>query len=210
MLEKTLESPLDCKEIKQVNPKGNQPWIFIGRTDAKAETLILWPPDAKNWLTGKDPYAGKDWGQEEKGTTEDEMVARHHWLNGCEFEQTLRDSEGPGSLVCCSPWDLKESDTTRTEQQQKEKPEQTFWPIQYNGLNIIKVSFSLTTQSKVGKWFSSTRGISNPHSCFIVSQPLPRAFFSSVKSCHKEKRKSMEVLNQTQWSTNISSAICKL
>ena len=85
MLEETIESPLDYKEIKPVNPKGNQSWIFIGRTDAEAETLIFWPPDAKNWLIGKDPNAGKDWGQEEKGMTEDEMVGWHHWLNGHEF-----------------------------------------------------------------------------------------------------------------------------
>ena len=88
-LEKTLESPLDRKEIQPVYPKGNHPWIFIGRADAEAETLILWPPDAKNGLTGKDPDAGKDWGQEEKGTTEDEIVGWHHWLDGHEFEQAL-------------------------------------------------------------------------------------------------------------------------
>ena len=86
VLEKTLESPLDCKEIKPVHPKGNQSWIFVGRTDAEAETSILWPPDAKNWLTGKDSEAGKDWGQEEKGMTEDEMVGWHHQLDGHEFE----------------------------------------------------------------------------------------------------------------------------
>ena len=87
VLEKTLESPLDCKEIKPVTPKGNQSWIFIGRTDTEVETPILWPPDAKNWLLGKDPDAGKDWRQEEKGTTDNEMVGWHHWLNGKEFEQ---------------------------------------------------------------------------------------------------------------------------
>ena len=86
VLEKTLESPLDCKEIKSVNPKGNQPWIFIEKTDAEAETPIFWPPDAKNWLIGKDPDAGEDWRREEKGATEDEMVGWHHWLNGHEFE----------------------------------------------------------------------------------------------------------------------------
>ena len=86
VLEKTLESPLDCKEIKPVHPKGNRSWIFTGRTDAAAETRILWLPDAKNWLIGKDPDAGKDWRQKEKGTTEDEMVGWHHWLNGQEFE----------------------------------------------------------------------------------------------------------------------------
>ena len=112
VLEKTLESPLDCKEIKPVNPKGNQPWIFMGRTDAEAEAPILWPPDEKNWLIGEDPDAGKDWGQEEKGTTEDEMVGWHHWFNGHGFEQTLGDGEGQRSLVCCSPWGCKESDMT--------------------------------------------------------------------------------------------------
>ena len=112
VLEKTLERPLDSKEIKPVNPKGNQPWIFIGRTDAEAETLILGPPDAKNWLFGKDPDAGKDWRQEEKGTTEDEMVGWHHQLDGHEFEQALGVGDGQRSLVCCSPWDRKESDTT--------------------------------------------------------------------------------------------------
>ena len=86
VLEKTLEGPLDSKEIQQVYPKGNQSWKFIGRTDAEAETLILWPPDSKNWLIGEDPDAGKDWRWEEKGTTEDKMVGWHHWLNGHEFE----------------------------------------------------------------------------------------------------------------------------
>ena len=86
VLDKTLESPLDCKEIQPVHPKGIQSWIFIGRTDAEAETPIIWPPDIKSWLTGKDPDAGKDWGQEEKGMTEDAMVGWHHWLNGHECE----------------------------------------------------------------------------------------------------------------------------
>ena len=112
-LEKTLESPLETlKEIKPVHPKGNQPWIFIGRTDAEAEAPILWPPDAKSWLIWKDPDTGKDWGQEEKGTTEHEMVGWHHWLNGHGFEQTLGDSEGQESLACCSPWGCKASDMT--------------------------------------------------------------------------------------------------
>ena len=108
VLEKTLESPLDCKETKPVNPKGNQPWIFFARTDAEAP--ILWPPDAKNWLNGKDPDARKDWRQEEKGTKEDEMVGWHHQLDGHEFEQTLGDSKGQRNLLC--PWGHKESHTT--------------------------------------------------------------------------------------------------
>ena len=112
VLEKTLESPLNCKEIKSVHPKGNQSWIFIGSTDAKAETPILWPPDAKSWLIGKDPNAGKDWRQKKKGTTEDEMVGWHHRLDGHEFEQGPGVGNGQGSLVCCSPWGCKESDMT--------------------------------------------------------------------------------------------------
>ena len=107
-----LVSPLDSKEIKPVNPKGNQSWIFIGRTDAEAAAPILWPPDARNWLTGKDPDVGKDWRQEEKGMTEDEMVGWQHQLNGHESEQAPGVGDGQGNLVCCSPWGCKESDTT--------------------------------------------------------------------------------------------------
>ena len=106
------ERPLDCKKIKPVNAKGNLSWIFLGRTDADAETAILWPPDVKNWETEKDPDAGKDWRWEEKGTTEDEMVGWHHQLNGHGFEQAPGIGDGQGSLVCCSLWNCKESDTT--------------------------------------------------------------------------------------------------
>ena len=112
LLEKTLQSPLEYKEIKPVNPEGNQSWIFIGKTNAKAEAPIVWPPDVKSWLIWKDPDSGKDWGQEEKGTTEDEMVGWDHWLNGHEFEQAPGDGEGQRSLECCSPWGHKEWDTT--------------------------------------------------------------------------------------------------
>ena len=112
VLQKTLESLLDCKEIQPVCPKGNQSWIVIGRNDAEAETPILWPPDVKNCLIVKGPDAGKDWRQEQKGTTEDEMVGCHYWLNGHEFEQALRVGDDQGSLACCSPWGHKESDTT--------------------------------------------------------------------------------------------------
>ena len=104
VLEKTLESLLDCEEIQPVHPKGNQSWIFIGRTDAETEAPILWPPDVKNWLIGKHPDAGKDWRQEEKGTTEDEMVGWHHRLDGHEFEKALGSCDGQESLACCSPW----------------------------------------------------------------------------------------------------------
>ena len=103
---------LDCKEIESVHPKGNQSRIFIGRIDAVAETPILWPPDAKNWLTGKDLDAGKDWRQEEKGTAGDGMIGWHHQLDGHEFEQALGVGDGQGSLVCCSPWGHKALDTT--------------------------------------------------------------------------------------------------
>ena len=111
VLEQTLKSPLDSKEIQPVHSKGNQSWIFIGSTDIEAETPILWPPDAKNWLIWKDPDAGTDWRQEEKGMTEDEMVGWHHWLNGHEFELTPGVGDGQGGMVCHSPWGHKELDT---------------------------------------------------------------------------------------------------
>ena len=110
--EKTLESPLDCKEIKPVHPKGNQSWIFIGRADAEAEAPILWQSVVKSWLIWKDPDAGQDWRQEEKGASEDEIVGWHHRLNGQEFEQALGVGDGQGGMVCCSSWGCKESDTT--------------------------------------------------------------------------------------------------
>ena len=112
VLEKNLESSLDCKEIQPVHPKGDQSWVFIGRTDVEAETPILWPPDVKIWLIWKDPDAGKDWGQEEKGTTEDEMVGWHNQLNGHEFGQAPIGGDGQGGLVCCDSWGRKELDMT--------------------------------------------------------------------------------------------------
>ena len=112
VLEKTPESPLDCKEIQPVHSKGDQPWVFFGRNDAKAETPVLWPPHAKSWLIGKDSDAERDWGQEEKRTTEDEMAGWHHWLNGHEFEWTPGVGDGQGGLACCDSWGRKESDMT--------------------------------------------------------------------------------------------------
>ena len=111
VLEKTLESPLDCKDIQPVHPKGDQPWVFIGRIDAEAEALILRPPQAKSWLIGKDSDAGRDWGQEEKGTTETEMAGWHHWLDGHESEWTPGVGDGQGGLACCDSWGHKQSDT---------------------------------------------------------------------------------------------------
>ena len=112
VLEKTLESPLGCKEVQPVHLKGDQSWVLIGRIDVLAETPILWPFHAKNWLIGKDPNAGRDWGQEEKGTTEDEMTGWHHWLDGHEFELTPGVVDEQGGLECCNSWDCKESDMT--------------------------------------------------------------------------------------------------
>ena len=107
-----LESPLDCKEIQPVHPKGNQSWVFTGRTDVEAETPVLWPHDAKCWIIGKDPDTGKDWGQEEKGITEDKMVGWHHWLDGHWFGWTPGVGDGQGDLACCGSWGHKELDTT--------------------------------------------------------------------------------------------------
>ena len=113
VLEKTLESPLDCKEVQPVHSEGDQPWNFFGRNDAKAETPVFWPPHAKSWFIGKDSDAGRDWGQEEKGTTEDEMSGWHHWLDGRKSEWTLGVGDGQGGLACCNSWGRKESDTTK-------------------------------------------------------------------------------------------------
>ena len=112
LLEKTLENALDCKEIQPVHPRGDQFWVFIGRTDVEAEIPILWPPDTKNWPTGKDPDAGKDWKQEDKETTEGEIVGWYYPLHRHEFEQVLRVGDGQGSLACCNSCGLKESDRT--------------------------------------------------------------------------------------------------
>ena len=153
---KTLKTLLDCKEIKPANPEGNQSWIFIGTIDAEAEALILWSPDAKSWLIGKDPDAGQYWRQEEKGTTEDKMVGWHHWLNGHEFEQTLGDGEGQGSLACCRSQDWKESDMTEWLNKTASKSLQKWWGLgesdevlawpfpdhlrNFTGLELIKFS----------------------------------------------------------------------
>ena len=112
VLEKTLESPLDCKEVQPVHPKGDQSWVFVGRTDVEAENPILWPPHAKSWLIGKDSDAGRDWGQEEKGTTEEEMAGWHHWFDRHELGLTPGVGDGQGGLECCNSWHRKESDTT--------------------------------------------------------------------------------------------------
>ena len=129
VLEKTLESPLDCKEIQPVQPKGDQSWVFIGRTDAEAKTPILWPPPAKSWLIGKDPYLGRDWGQE-KGTTEDEMAGWYHRLDGHEFGWNLGAGDGQGDMAFCDSWGHKESDTT----------EQLNWTELYLVIDICSIN----------------------------------------------------------------------
>ena len=138
VLEKTLQSPMDCKE-KGINPKGNQSWIFIGRTGTEAETPILWLPDAKNQLIGKDPNARKDWRQKEKGTTEDEIVEWHHWLDGPQSEQSSGVGDEQVSLACCSPWGHKESDMTELLNRTEANPEENSLQLRH-----IKVCYILT------------------------------------------------------------------
>ena len=138
VLEKTLESPLDCKDIQPVHPKGDHPWVFFGRTDTEAETPILWPCHAKSWLIGKDPDAGRDWGQEEKGTTQDKMAGWHHQLNGHEFQWTLGAGDGQGGLACCNSWGCKESDRT-----ERLNWTELNWES-YNSLEIRKIIFIKT------------------------------------------------------------------
>ena len=175
VLEKTLESPLDCKEIQPVHPKGDQSWVFIGRTDAEGETPVLWPPDAKSWLVWKDPDAGKDWGQEEKGMTEDEMVGWHHWLNGHEFGWTPGVGDGQGGLACYDSWDCKESDTT----------ERLNWTDYNSGLNcgfimrkklfyMIHLSLSLLPpDSKCKIWTKPCLMLSQIWDCYLHPSPSP-------------------------------------
>ena len=149
---KTLESPLDSKGIKPIYPKENQPWIFIGRTDTEAEAPILWPPDAKSQLAEKDPDAGKDWGREEKRVTEAVMVGSHHWLNGHEFEWTPRDSERQESLVCCSPWGGKESDTTK-----RLKNNKHYIPSEISFKNECKIYFHSAKNWDFNTWQTLTK-----------------------------------------------------
>ena len=149
-LEKTLESPLNCKEIKPLNPEGHQPWIFSGRTDAEAEAPILWPLDVKSQLIRKDPDAGKDWRQEEKVMTEDKMVGWHHWLHGHEFEHALGDGEGQGDLECCGPWSRTELDRT---EQLNNKSRMRFW-IQagYELWSTLPIEARKEVRLKALKW----------------------------------------------------------
>ena len=137
VLQKTLESALDCKEIQPVHPQGDQSWVFIGRTDVEAKTPILWPPDAKSWLIWKDPNAGKDWGREEKGMTKNEMVGWHHWLNGHGFGWTLGVGDGQGGLACCGSWGHKESDTTER--------------LNWTKLNVINVAVCAKHNTELGQ-----------------------------------------------------------
>ena len=158
VLKKTPESSLDCKQIRPVNPKGNQLWIFTGRTDAEAEAPILWPPDAKGWLAGKDPVAGKNWKLKEKGTTENEMVGWHYRLSGYEFEPTPGDGEGQGSLACCSPWGLEEWDMTeRLNNKLREKDYYYFVHCFLSVLYLYCSSFLLLLYSFAFHWLMFCR-----------------------------------------------------
>ena len=156
VLEKTLESPLDCKEIQSIHSKGDQPWVFFGRNDAKAETPVLWPPHARSWLIGKDSDAGRDWRQEEKGTTEDEMAGWHHRLHGCEFEWTPGVGDGQGGLACCDSWGHKESDTTeRLIWSDTSLHEFTLPPIRkqhYRVVTHLWIFLSCPSQTSPGIW----------------------------------------------------------
>ena len=168
VLEKTLESPLDCKEIQPLYLKGDQSWVFIGRTDAEAETPIIWPPDAKSWLIWKGPDAGKDWGQEEKGTTEHEMFRWHHRLNENGFGWTPGVSDGQGGLACCGSWGLKESDTTewlnKTELILDLSSEKKVW-LKYNvGDNKEFIFLSYKFSLFISGYFYNPR-IESQHQC---------------------------------------------
>ena len=147
VLEKTLESPLDCKEIQPVHFEGDQSWVFIGRNDAKAETPVLWPPHVKSWLIGKDSDAGSDWGQEGKGTTEDEMAGWHHWLDGCESEWTPGVGDGQGGLVCCDSWVAKSRTRLRDWTELTDTLKYNFYFVSSNKRKEL-IMFSFQSQRK--------------------------------------------------------------
>ena len=193
VLEKTLESLLDCKEIQPVHPKGDQPWVFIGRTDVEAETPIFWPPDGKSWLTGKDRDAGKDWSQEEKGMTEDEMAGWHHWLNGHGFGWTPGVCDGQGGLACCSSWGLKESDTT----------EQLNWTEVYKDYTKYPMIFTYNKQGikiHVHYHFMDISEIKNLCGLCKLNCKKPRKTTLSVpKELNAEVEKQIHVQITTKW-----------
>ena len=172
VLEKTLQSPLDCKEIQPVHPRGDQSWVFIGRTDVEAGTPILWPPHAKSWLIGKDPDAGMDWGQEEKGTTEDEMAGWHHQLDGHELESTPGVGDGQGGLACWDSWGHKESDTT----------ELLNWHTDRYLAEILKGIFLNLSRIKII--------ISNSHDTKLLFYSLGRIYHKIVLTCRSNFRVS--------------------
>ena len=189
VLEKALESPLDSKEIKPVNPRGNQSWIFIGRTDAEAEAPILWPPDAKSQLIGKDLDDGKNWRQEVKGMTDDEMVGWLYQLNGQEFEQTLGDSEGQGSLACCSPWGRKElvgqDWVTKTTTWSEGRGTGDWVQLDSPGGSVVNNLSANTwdtgdTSSIPGLKGSSGGGNGNPFQCSCLGNPMERGVWRTV------------------------------
>ena len=177
VLEKTLESPLDCKEIQPVHSEGDQPWDFFGRNDAKTEIPVLWPPHVKSWLIGKDSDAGRDWGQEEKAMTEDEMAGWHHWLDGCESQWTPGVGDGQGGLACCDSWGRKESDTT----------EQLNWTELVVSLlysTSLKLKTNLFTESITLSCIG--KHLANSLPCwekFIYSQILPGIFWYTFSLC---------------------------
>ena len=166
VLEETLESPLNCKEIQAVHPKGDQSWMFIGRTDVEAETSILWPPDVKSWLIRKDPDGGKDWEQEEKGTTEDEMVGWHHQLNGHGFGWIPGVGDGQGSLACCGSWGRKESDTTE-------------W-MNWTERNSISSRLYMVSSALLFSWMVLEFGSMWKIILDILSQQKPMSYSSSL------------------------------
>ena len=154
----SLENPVDCKEIKPINPKGNQSWIFIGGTDAEAEAPILWPPDAKSLLIGKDPDAGKDWGQEKTKMTEGEMAGWHHWLNGHEFEQAPGDGKGQGGLACCSPSGHRVRQT-----------QPSYWTT---NIQIYNNKYTLPTSSQILRKFQvAWNTVPTPHKFSVNTWP---------------------------------------
>ena len=189
VLENTLEGPLDFKEIQPVHSKGDQSWVFFGRNDAKAETPVLRPPHAKSWLSGKDSDAGRDWGQEEKGTTEDEMAGWHHGLDGCEFEWTPGVGDGQGGLACCNSWGCKESDTTEL----------------LNWTESLLDHLTMTLFDSWLIWISSPKSLPGQfHNSMVAGWVYQVHFILLLKRCVIWPRKEMMPLNKLPNTDQVS------
>ena len=208
VLQKTLESPLDCREIQLVHSKGDQSWVFFGRTDAEAETPTFWPPDVKSWLIGKDPDARKEWGQEEKGTTEDKMVGWHHWLNGHGFGWILGVGDGQGGLACCGSQGCKKLDTVEWLNWTGLKIAPGTWHKANSNYLSHNISCKEIIVESFSSWWKTPVDIFKKPSN-LKQEWIKRNIFLDT-SWHHCKSKIRRILNSSQWIRDSKGAAIRL